>query len=255
MAQDKQHINYTAEDIARYHRGELSSGERHAMERAALDDPFLADAMEGYLVPGVDATVHMNLLHQRLANRLEDEKQKTPVVALPQKGFQWWKVAAMILLVAGAGYLVYLFTLTNDSDESTLAIESRETKQESAVVTERADSQVANNKTEILPATGDTSGNVAKSDPHPSAKNQTQLSPVAPAAADQRADEYKTSNPPAATPVAEPPKAKEEVSTEIVKQAEKKQPVIRCCVHNSRMTKQPLSNAVQQRGKQKLYPI
>src|SRR5215212_723829 len=40
--------NYSAEDISRYWQGKLTSEEMHAMERAAMDDPFLADAMEGY---------------------------------------------------------------------------------------------------------------------------------------------------------------------------------------------------------------
>lgn len=39
---------YTASDIQRYWSGAMSSAERHAMEKAALSDPFLADAMEGF---------------------------------------------------------------------------------------------------------------------------------------------------------------------------------------------------------------
>ena len=40
--------NYSAADIERYHKGQLTPEEMHAMEKAALDDPFLADAIEGY---------------------------------------------------------------------------------------------------------------------------------------------------------------------------------------------------------------
>ena len=39
---------FTAGDIERYHSGKMSPQERHALEKAALDDPFLADALEGY---------------------------------------------------------------------------------------------------------------------------------------------------------------------------------------------------------------
>ena len=49
MNDHKEHISqYSAADIQRYVQGKLSAAEMHAMEKAALDDPFLADAMEGY---------------------------------------------------------------------------------------------------------------------------------------------------------------------------------------------------------------
>ena len=44
----KNHINYTSEDFKRYYSGTMTAAERHALEKAALDDPFLADALEGY---------------------------------------------------------------------------------------------------------------------------------------------------------------------------------------------------------------
>jgi hypothetical protein len=48
MSDHKEHIShYTAADLQRYVQGKLSAREMHAMEKAALDDPFLADAMEG----------------------------------------------------------------------------------------------------------------------------------------------------------------------------------------------------------------
>jgi hypothetical protein len=42
------HNQYTIEDIRKYVNGELTPAQMHAMEKAALDDPFLADAIEGY---------------------------------------------------------------------------------------------------------------------------------------------------------------------------------------------------------------
>ena len=41
-------MNYSANDIDAYLKGQLSPALMHAMEKAALDDPFLAEAMEGY---------------------------------------------------------------------------------------------------------------------------------------------------------------------------------------------------------------
>jgi TonB family protein len=40
-------MKVTDDDIERYRRGELSAAERHALEKKALSDPFLADALEG----------------------------------------------------------------------------------------------------------------------------------------------------------------------------------------------------------------
>jgi hypothetical protein len=48
MAKNNLHIVYTLEDIEKYFKDTLSSTERHLMEKAALSDPFLADAIEGY---------------------------------------------------------------------------------------------------------------------------------------------------------------------------------------------------------------
>src|SRR5205085_14766 len=40
-------MKVTDDDIKRYRRGELSAAQRHALEKKALSDPFLADALEG----------------------------------------------------------------------------------------------------------------------------------------------------------------------------------------------------------------
>ena len=54
MSDDDNNINrFTASDIEKYHKGLLSAQEKHALEKAALDDPFLADALEGYTTTGV----------------------------------------------------------------------------------------------------------------------------------------------------------------------------------------------------------
>jgi len=39
---------YNASDFARYHSGTMPPDEMHALEKAALEDPFLADALDGY---------------------------------------------------------------------------------------------------------------------------------------------------------------------------------------------------------------
>jgi hypothetical protein len=114
LPQKKNDIIYTAADIEKYYKGMLSTKERHALEKAALDDPFLADALEGYAISNVDATRDISELQNRLTERTRKEKEEAvPVVAMKKTSFSWWKVAAMIVLIAGAGLVVYQLGLNN----------------------------------------------------------------------------------------------------------------------------------------------
>jgi hypothetical protein len=100
MADANTHINYTIEDIERYLNGGMSAKEMHDMEKAALQDPFLADAIEGYS----EASIQQSQKHLNEINALlQKEKEEAKVVIMPVRSFQWWKVAAMIILVAGVG--------------------------------------------------------------------------------------------------------------------------------------------------------
>ena len=47
MDDNKNMTHYSTADIQKYLEGKLSAVEMHVMEKAALDDPFLADAIEG----------------------------------------------------------------------------------------------------------------------------------------------------------------------------------------------------------------
>lgn len=51
MKSDAQNNTVSAEEIRKYLSGELSSKEAHRLEKMALDDPFLADALEGFAEP------------------------------------------------------------------------------------------------------------------------------------------------------------------------------------------------------------
>ena len=114
---DHQHINYTSKDIEMYLGGQLTAGQMHAMEKAALDDPMLADALEGY------ATVDINEISpgsqellERLKSRLsKDEKQKTPVILLKRNN--WLRIAALFILVAGLGLVISRFSYNQNKNE------------------------------------------------------------------------------------------------------------------------------------------
>ena len=108
--------NYTAADIEKYHKGELPATEMHAMEKAALDDPFLAEAMEGYAGAGINIGTDISLLKEKL----DERTSKSKMIVLPMRGAVsgWWKIAAMIIVIAGCGLLVYQFAFNKQSNET-----------------------------------------------------------------------------------------------------------------------------------------
>ena len=93
--------SFTAGDIERYHSGKMSMQERHALEKAALDDPFLADALDGYefsSAPTEDLV--------KIQTKLDEKLNRKKVIPLFQK-YKWISVAAMVVIIAAAGWLVY----------------------------------------------------------------------------------------------------------------------------------------------------
>lgn len=131
MQGDNNHISFTADDIRKYHEGKLTPAEMHAMEKAALEDPFLADALEGYAAEGVSLPADTDELKRRLEERLEEKDKKVVPLAAPSKSFSWLRAAAMIVAVAGAGLLVY--KLGFDKREKNIAqTTARERAQDSA---------------------------------------------------------------------------------------------------------------------------
>ena len=115
---------YTAEDIRRYLNGEMAPAEMHALEKAALDDPMLADAIEGFQA-SVASQGHMktqqdvDALNRAFAERLH----KTPV-----KQFPLWQVAAAAVVIIIAG--VVTFNYLNQPAEQ-LAVKQTDTAAQS----------------------------------------------------------------------------------------------------------------------------
>jgi hypothetical protein len=102
MNNNKNSIPYSASDIEKYRKGELSAGEMHDLEQAALDDPFLADAIEGLAQHPVS---HQDLtdLQDRLNKRVAENTRRT---AIPLIGRRITFAAALILLV-GIGFTFF----------------------------------------------------------------------------------------------------------------------------------------------------
>jgi TonB family protein len=107
-------------DIEKYLRGELTPAEMHALEKRALDDPFLADALEGasQLSPH-ELNADLQSLHKALNERVDEKK----VISL----WVWTaRIAAGLILIALSTFVI--INLTDDSKEQQLAVVTKEEK-------------------------------------------------------------------------------------------------------------------------------
>ncbi len=94
---------YTATDFERYHSGTMPADEMHSLEKAALEDPFLADALEGYT-----SATNFEADILELKSRLEEKKKKKNVFSISSiTESKWWRIAALFIIIAGVGFIFY----------------------------------------------------------------------------------------------------------------------------------------------------
>jgi TonB family protein len=106
-------------DIEKYLRGELTPAEMHALESEALNDPFLAEALEGVEQTGADTFLYD--LH-RINRSVHDRSRKRARRNNDTIRMWGWTagIAATVMLVAVSGFLVV--TLLQDQRERELTI-------------------------------------------------------------------------------------------------------------------------------------
>jgi len=91
--------NYQLSRIHNYVHGLMSRAEMHALEREALEDPFLQDAIDGYkLQQGVDAK-QLSILQQRLTTRVHEQ-----VNDKNRRFYSWQRLA--IGMAAGVMFMI-----------------------------------------------------------------------------------------------------------------------------------------------------
>ncbi len=95
-------------DIEKYLKGQLDPAAMHALEKKALTDPFLAEALEGVdsIKPG-EFSVDVDELNRRIARKGASKR------------FWVMRIAASVALLIGTSYIVY--TLTKADQPVTLA--------------------------------------------------------------------------------------------------------------------------------------
>ena len=126
MAEPSTHINYSFEDIQRYLKGKMSAAEMHDIEKAALQDPFLADALEGFHDADLaTAQQHLNEINASLIK----EKKASKVVAFNKRS-QWLNVAALIIVLAGIGIAASYFFRSSNQQTKVAQIKTAPAKNE-----------------------------------------------------------------------------------------------------------------------------
>lgn len=118
MYENKEHIIYSAADIRRYLNGEMNREEMYALEKQAAEDPFLADAIDGYTGITIEAAeADLGVLRARL-NQVDDKQAK--VVAMKPRGFKWWK-QGIAAAIAGLVIVTAAMLLKNDKKNKEIA--------------------------------------------------------------------------------------------------------------------------------------
>lgn len=101
-------MNEYEDDIRRYRDGSMTGSERNALEKKALDDPFLSDALEG--VETISAK-ELSTDLEKLSSRIQSRQQ---VKFIPLR------IAAGIAIVLTVGSIFYYFNF-KESDTDALA--------------------------------------------------------------------------------------------------------------------------------------
>jgi TonB family protein len=115
MSRDNKNMIYTAGDIEQYLAGKLSPRKMHDMEKAALDDPFLAEAMEGY--EGMKDREWNNQL-VALREEIADKGSVAKVIPLHKTKNNRWKAAAAVIILGAGTTLTFILNKDKGEEES-----------------------------------------------------------------------------------------------------------------------------------------
>jgi hypothetical protein len=141
MSDKEKNIIYTARDIEQYLAGNLTPRQMHAMEKAALNDPFLAEAMEGYeAMQNKEWNNHLVALREEITNKGTVAK----VIPLHKSKNNWWKAAAAVIIIGGGATFAVLFNNTKKEDTSNPQIaQAKTTEIDSVLLSENTQSASA----------------------------------------------------------------------------------------------------------------
>lgn len=127
--------SFSTADILRYVSGEMSPAERHAIEKQALEDTFLADAIEGMEQRRPDELAQdLSIIADRLEKRVGQDRRSRIV--------PFYKVAAAaaVFLLAGSLSIIYFLNQGNKAGPDTVATDLSEKRSVEPAPTQLPDS-------------------------------------------------------------------------------------------------------------------
>lgn len=123
MEENKNSIHFSATDIKKYLEGKLSAPEMHAIEKAALNDPFLADAIEGIqtdLQKRDNASFNTDI--SELNERLQKRTHQNNKIVILSANRVWQRVAAVAIILIGSTALIYTYVIKKTDKDKAMAI-------------------------------------------------------------------------------------------------------------------------------------
>jgi hypothetical protein len=151
MNDSSKYNSFTAADIERYYNDKMPAAERHALEKAALDDPFLADALEGYAFTSTPVN-DINAIKKEL----EEKSQSRKTIPFISRNYNWLQIAALFIVLVGAGWFLYTSNFFNKK-EIAVAAPAKQKKAEAfsnkisdSVIVTKTDSQNSTQQNETL---------------------------------------------------------------------------------------------------------
>jgi hypothetical protein len=149
MKDDKNHMNYSTDYLRKYLNGELSDKEMQALEKAALEDPFLSDAIDGLQESGNLSSFESDVtdLHNRLNKRVQKQKKRKGIIFM----FPRLQVAASILIIVAFTTLTITLIKNTSKQKSISSVNKKDTPQvispAPALVQSSADTVTSEKKT------------------------------------------------------------------------------------------------------------
>lgn len=129
----KNTIRYTAADILRYHSGAMSNSEMHSLEKAALEDLFLADAIEGYIKT---KTAEKDI--EEIKRRFSKKEQKK-IFSIKQFDNAWTRIAALLIVILGIGYYTFQANRKPGSIATARNIDTTSVKKDQVIIVPKTD--------------------------------------------------------------------------------------------------------------------
>jgi TonB family protein len=137
-------------DLERYRQGKMTPVEMHAFEKRALQDPFLADAIEGAeSISTADFASDVSAINEQLSRKLSKEEiaqmaaSSQPKITSKPIKFLWpLRIAASLIIIAGLFWLV--IELLPSRDNANLALKKSENSTHLATPKPSADTLIQN---------------------------------------------------------------------------------------------------------------